>query len=238
MGKNRPNSAQKHGPTFKAWRPSFHRCRHLRRSNGTALAGPSGPVWTLENRLQPVQTMGVKRSLGPTIFDGFAQARVDSLDFRFYYYSRSPRRKRRSWRRKKNAIGRSLKGFSSKIHSVVDSRGRAIFHSISPGQEPDCIRAMELIPHARGKVVIADKGYDSTKVARAIEGLGMRAMIPCRSTRMFPRKIDYRVYRRRMTVERSFHRIKRFRALATRYCKTAICFLSLVQLVSVVIWWL
>ncbi|RYF31961.1 MAG: IS5 family transposase [Cytophagaceae bacterium] len=143
-----------------------------------------------------------------------------------------------AWWTKKNEIGRSLKGFSSKIHTVVDSRGRAIFYSISPGQEPDCIRAPLLIPHALGKTVIADKGYDSTRVARAIESRGMVAMIPCRSTRVFPRKIDYRVYRRRITIERSFHRLKRYRGLATRYCKTAICFLSLVQLASVAIWWL
>jgi transposase len=44
-------------------------------------------------------------------------------------------------------------------------------------------------------------------------------------------KLDRKRYRQRYLIEVFFHRLKRFRAIATRYDKTACCFLGLVHVV-------
>jgi transposase len=46
-------------------------------------------------------------------------------------------------------------------------------------------------------------------------------------------KLDRRLYRKRYHVELFFHRLKRCRAVATRYDKTARNYLSLVHLVCI-----
>ena len=137
---------------------------------------------------------------------------------------------------KKNDIGRSQKGFSSKIHFVVNSRGKPVQAILSPGQVHDSTVALKLIKKLRTKVVIADKAYDSNAIVSALKRKRIQAVIPCRTSRLKPRPCDGRIYRRRIVVEKSFHKLKRFRALASRYAKTSIAFLSLVQIASVKIW--
>ena len=46
-------------------------------------------------------------------------------------------------------------------------------------------------------------------------------------------KLDRKLYRKRYLVEVFFHRLKRFRAIATRYDKTAACYLGLVHVVCI-----
>ncbi|RYF43197.1 MAG: IS5 family transposase [Cytophagaceae bacterium] len=140
------------------------------------------------------------------------------------------------FRPKKDAIGRSQKGPSSKIHLVVDSKGEPIQAIVSLEQTHDSVVAPELIRRLSTDVVIADKAYDSKAVIAALTEKSIQAVIPCRSNSLRPRKCDGRVYRRRIVIEKSFHKIKRFRALASRYAKTSSAFLALVQLASVKIW--
>jgi transposase len=48
-----------------------------------------------------------------------------------------------------------------------------------------------------------------------------------------PRETDFALYRERNLVERFFNKLKHFRAIATRYDKTARNFLAAVQLVAI-----
>lgn len=107
---------------------------------------------------------------------------------------------------------------------------------LSPGQTHDSTVALTMIKKLRSKVMIADKAYDSKAIVLALQKKKIRAVIPCRSNRIAPRSCDGRVYRRRIVIEKSFHKLKRFRAIASRYAKTSIAFLSLVQLACVQIW--
>ena len=96
--------------------------------------------------------------------------------------------------------------------------------------------ARELLAHASGKALIGDAGYDSNDFLQAVRDHGLKPVIcpnPCRS---FKPRINRRLYRRRYLVEVFFHNLKRFRAIATRYEKTARNFLALVQLASARIW--
>jgi transposase len=49
-------------------------------------------------------------------------------------------------------------------------------------------------------------------------------------------RLDRKLYRQRYLVEIFFHRLKRFRAIATRYEKTARNYLALVQIACAWLW--
>lgn len=61
-----------------------------------------------------------------------------------------------------NALGRSRGGFSTKLHAVVDTKGRPTYIAITRGSGT-MMKADELLANAPGKAIIADAGYDSNR---------------------------------------------------------------------------
>ena len=91
--------------------------------------------------------------------------------------------------------------------------------------------ADELLAHAQGRAFIGDTGYDSDDLAHKIRRRGMKVVICCNPTRKRNRRrLDRKLYRKRYRVECLFHDLKRFRAVASRYDKTARHYLSMVEL--------
>jgi transposase len=88
----------------------------------------------------------------------------------------------------------------------------------------------ELLDHAPGKAFIADAGYDSNRFRQAIRERKKRAVIGSKPER--PRKLpkSRELYAKRYLIECFFHNLKRFRAIAARFEKTARNFLALTQL--------
>lgn len=84
--------------------------------------------------------------------------------------------------------------------------------------------------------VLADKGYDSSKIVKAIEQSGATAVIPPRSCVKNPRETDLTVYAERYRIECFFNRLKHYRAVATRYAKRARNFASLIYLAASMLW--
>ena len=91
-------------------------------------------------------------------------------------------------------------------------------------------QANELLEQAQGRSLIGDTGYDLDDFAQKIRRRGMKVVICCNPTRKRKRRLDRTLYRRRYKVECSFHRLKRFRAVASRYDKTAENFLAMVEI--------
>ena len=133
-------------------------------------------------------------------------------------------------------MGRSRGGFSTKLHAVVDTHGRPLHIQITPGQQHESTVAEELLEHAHGKTVIADTGYDSNAIRRAIRRRRMRAVICANPTRKRKPRLDKKAYAKRYLVEVFFHKLKRFRALATRFEKTATNYLGALHLACAAIW--
>ena len=98
------------------------------------------------------------------------------------------------------------------------------------------IAAEELLEHARGRALIGDTGYDSSPFLKAIRAKGMKPVIPSRPERPKKYRLVRSLYRRRYLVEIFFHNLKRFRAVATRYEKTALSYLALVQVACAWLW--
>ncbi len=85
--------------------------------------------------------------------------------------------------------------------------------------------------------MLADRGYDAD--ARVIEPLlraGKQVVIPPKSNRKHPRPYDRALYKARHLIENFFEKLKQYRAIATRYDKTAIAFLGAIHLAASVVW--
>jgi transposase len=90
---------------------------------------------------------------------------------------------------------------------------------------------------ARGKALIADAGYDSDRLVEDIRHRGMKPVIAMHPSRKYNRRRRSRaLYNLRSNVECMFHSLKRFRAIATRYEKSAVNFLALVHLGCSMLW--
>ena len=98
------------------------------------------------------------------------------------------------------------------------------------------VAAEELLAHARGRALIGDTGYDSAPVLVAIRAKGMKPVIHPRPERKKKHRLVRALYRQRYVVEVFFHNLKRFRAIATRYEKTARNYLALTQLACAWLW--
>ena len=84
--------------------------------------------------------------------------------------------------------------------------------------------------------MIADKAFDSKALVDAIEARGAEAVIPSLSSRKEQRAYDRERYKTRYRIENFFCQLKQFRALATRYDKTARNFLAAIHLAAATIW--
>ena len=88
-----------------------------------------------------------------------------------------------------------------------------------------------LLKDTPGQIVITDKGYDAqTRVVQPLLDKGKEVVIPSRSTTKQPRECDRHLYKERHLVENFFARLKQYRAIATRYDKTARNFLGAIYL--------
>jgi len=118
----------------------------------------------------------------------------------------------------------------------VDGLGNPLHVHITPGNIHDVTEAPKLVEKAQGQNFIADKGYDSNSVIKAIEDKQMTPVIPSKSNRTCKRPIDSHLYKERHLVENFFCKIKRYRRVATRYEKTAVNFLGFVLFASIRVW--
>jgi transposase len=86
------------------------------------------------------------------------------------------------------------------------------------------------------RCVIGDAGYDADRVRQELLLRGVLPVIPPNPVRKEPAPLDRELYRLRNRVERLVNRLKQFRAVATRYDKTAESFLAFVHLAAARVW--
>lgn len=158
-----------------------------------------------------------------------------------------------------HAIGRSRGGPSTKIHLACDGHGRPLTTVLTGGNTNDCtmfdtvLAGVWFPPIRPGRRVtrparvIADKGYSSKSIRAQLRRRGIRATIPERRDQRAnrarrgqaggrPPAFDPVIYKRRNVVERCFNRLKQFRAIATRYDKTALSYQAMIDLATLTLW--
>jgi transposase len=148
---------------------------------------------------------------------------------------------------------------STKIHQLVDGRGRPLVIAVTPGQAGDSPMLKPLLSHlaiarlGRGRprtrpfALLGDKAYSSRAIRTELRSRRIRAVIPQPADQIAHRKrrgsaggrppaFDASVYKGRNVIERSFNDHKQWRGIATRYDKLATVYRGAVVLRAITIW--
>lgn len=98
------------------------------------------------------------------------------------------------------------------------------------------IAAPELLDHASGEALIGDTAYDSNDFRAEVKQRGIKRVIHSKPERHRALPLDRKLYAKRYLIEVFFHSLKRFRAIATRFEKTARNYLALIHVACVNLW--
>ena len=118
-------------------------------------------------------------------------------------------RSRRKRGTRRNALGRSRGGFSTKINARTNADGLPIGVVITPGQAHDVTAYDALMAEvdADPAHMLADKGYDSDPVRRDIRERGGEPEIPTKANRKEQIVVKKAIYALRNRIERFFNRL-------------------------------
>ena len=135
------------------------------------------------------------------------------------------------------AIGRSRDGLSTKIHTLADALGNPVGFFLTGGEAHDLVGADHLLPTMQADTLVADKAFDADeRVIAPLAAAGKATVIPPKANRRLARDYDRHLYKVRHLIENFFAKLKQFRAIATRYDKTARNFLAAVHLAAAAVW--
>jgi transposase len=160
---------------------------------------------------------------------------------------------------KRQALGRSRGGFTTKLHLITEARGLPMTLHLTGGNIVDCT-AFEAVmaklrlprggggrPRTRPARLLGDKGYSSKKIRTYLRRRGIKAVIPERKDQIGNRKrkgsrggrphiFDADTYKQRNLVERCFGKLKQWRAIATRFDKLASRYLAGATIGCLMLW--
>jgi transposase len=120
---------------------------------------------------------------------------------------------------------------------IADGAGRALGFALAPGQAHELPLAPDLLgflPDVPGWVV-GDRGYASDAFRRRVWDLGARPAVPPKRNEA-PVACPAWICNNRNVVERFWARMKEWRAIATRYEKTANSFMGVLCFAAALDW--
>ena len=124
---------------------------------------------------------------------------------------------------------------TTKILALVDALGNLVRFSLLPGQRGETTGVLALIDGLSFDAFLADKAYDANWLRDHLARCGIEAVIPARKGRKAPAAHDEEKYKWRHLVENFFQKLKEFKRIAMRACKTDESFRAMVCLAATVI---
>jgi transposase len=132
-------------------------------------------------------------------------------------------------------LGRSRGGLTTKIHVLIDERGRPLCYLLTPGQAADCPQAEALLDGIGLERLIADRGYDTDAIRAWCAERGIEVVIPSKRNRQVAIPHDRERYRTRHRIENLFCRMKDFTRIILRKDKTSRSYAGFVSLALAII---
>src|SRR5262245_23004451 len=189
-----------------------------------------GPYTTAYNRFNRRSRGGIWKR----IFDELASKSRDSLYLIDSTIVKAHRSASGAKGGENQAIGISRGGRTTKIHAIVDSKGRPLNFIVTGGQIHDSQVVEDVLNTPQQPLAVtADEASDSQRARQQIKDEGALPIIPSRSNASRKAHCPKRFYRQRHKIENFFCRIKDWRRIATRYDKLARNFLAATTLVGV-----
>ena len=124
---------------------------------------------------------------------------------------------------------------TTKILALTDALGNLVRFRLMPGNRYDSVEVPLLIKGLVFDGLIADKAFDSNALVAELNQRGARVVISQHPGRAQKLKIDRAVYAWRHLIENFFSKLKEFKRIAMRACKTDRSFEAMIYLVAAII---
>ena len=121
---------------------------------------------------------------------------------------------------------------TTKILALVDGLGSLVRFILMPGQRGEITGAAKLIEGLSFGALLADKAYDADHFRDLLKSKGIEPVIPARKGRLDPASHDADKYKWRHLVENFFQKLKEFKKIAMRACKTDTSFEAMICLAA------
>jgi len=124
---------------------------------------------------------------------------------------------------------------TTKILALTDALGNLVRFVLLPGQRFDTVGVAPLIQGVEFGALLGDKAFDSNAIIAELDQRGAKAVISQHPRRTRPIPIDAEIYKWRHLIENFFCKLKEFKRIAMRACKTDQSFQAMIYLAAAVI---
>jgi transposase len=126
-------------------------------------------------------------------------------------------------------------GLTTKILVLTDALGNLVRFRLMPANRFDSVGAAALIEGVEFGALIGDKAFDNNDLVAELRARGAKIVISQHQRRARPIPLDAEMYKWRHLIENFFCKLKEFKRIALRSCKTDKSFAAMIYLVAGII---